>query len=393
MTRQVAHDVLRRMASPPPPAPEDVPITSSRAIRLAITRAADKTHDFVVSVSSLREEVLSLDQLLAALEPELMLIGMTAGGVMTGLAALDLNMRTALLEVQTVGMVLPDVPEDRPPTGTDAQMAQPLIEAFLHHLQDSAERTPLDGWGLGFNAGDKINSTRAAGLILDDGKYRLIRLSLDLGVGDRTAELALALPCRAETVGRVLTPEVTGDWDERFRKVVDGSPARLDAELHRFKLPLHQAENLVVGQVLPLTGCTVSSVKILARDGRKVATARLGQSAGMRAVRIEVPPQVALSDMDQLGKGDMPSLAGLPETGAAFDIDGATDMMDIDNAAHDDDGGLDMPMAAPIDMPEADDMAVAAAPLSWDDEDLEADPVAPAKLSWEDEGLETPTDD
>lgn len=394
MTRQVAHDVLRRMASPSPPAPEDVPITSSRAIRLAITRAADTTHDFAVSVSSLREEVLTLDNLLAAFEPELMLIGMGTDGSVTGLAALDLNMRAAVLELQTVGDVLPDTPEDRPPTGTDARMAEPLIAGFLAHLQDTAERTPLDGWGLGFSVGDKIASTRAAGLILEDGKYRLIRLSLDLGVGDRMAELSIALPCRAESAPKVVKPEVTGDWDTRFRTVVEGSPARLDAVLHRFKLPLFEAEKLAVGQVVPLPGCTVSSVKLLAGDGRKVATARLGQSGGMRAIRIEAAPQVDMVDMDRLGGADMPALSGMDMAMGgdepAIDMKMGGGMMDADPSADDmATADMDMPaMAAPMDMNEALDDAPAA-PLSWDDEDLDAEPAA-APLSWEDEGMETP---
>jgi len=185
MTRQVAHDVLRRMASPPPPAPEDVPITSSRAIRLAITRAADKTHGMTLSVSSLREEVMTLDDLLAAFDPALMLIGLMVDGQVAGIAALDLDMRTGLVEVQTIGKVLAEPPENRPATGTDARMAQPIIAEFLSHLQETAKRTPLDAWGSGVEIGDKIESARAAGLILYDGDYRSIRLSLNLGDGDR----------------------------------------------------------------------------------------------------------------------------------------------------------------------------------------------------------------
>jgi flagellar motor switch protein FliM len=318
MTRQVAHDVLRRMASPPPPAPEDVPITSSRAIRLAITRAADKTHGFSLSVSSLREEVLSLDGLLEALEPSLMLIGMKSDDRVAGLAALDLNMRAAVIEVQTIGNVLEAAPEERAPTGTDARMAEPIVSAFLTHLQATATRTALDGWGLGFEVGDRIETTRAAGLILDDGQYRLIRLTLDLGIGDRQAEMTIALPSRDEDRGKVMEPEVTGDWESRFRTVVDGSPAHLDAVLHRFKLQLQQAENLTVGQILPLPGCTVSSVKLMAKDGRKVATARLGQSGGMRAVRIEAAPQLNMSEMDYI-KEEM-ELGGLPALDATRPI-------------------------------------------------------------------------
>ncbi|MBB5722866.1 flagellar motor switch protein FliM [Loktanella ponticola] len=321
MTRQVAHDVLRRMASPPPPAPEDVPITSSRAIRLAITRAADKTHGFALSVSSLREEVLDLDALIEAFDPALMLIALMCDGRIAGLAALDLDMRAALVEVQTVGQILGDAPEDRTPTGTDARMAQPIIAAFLAHLQETAERTALDAWGAGVAVGDKIASARAAGLILDDGRYRLIRLALNLGNGDRTGEFTVALPCREEVVAKAVEPEETVDWDDQFRRVIDGSPARLNAVLHSFKLQLHQAESLAVGQVVPLPGCTVSSVKLLAGDGRKVATARLGQSGGMRAVRIEAAPHLQMSEIAY--PQDSEDVDERSMKGQGFDIEGA----------------------------------------------------------------------
>ncbi len=176
-------------------------------------------------------------------------------------------------------------------------MAQPIIAAFLARLQETAERTALDAWGAGVVVSDKIASARAAGLILDDGRYRVIRLALNLGNGDRTGELTVALLCREEVVAKAVEPEKTVDWDDQFRRVIDGSPMRLNAVLHSFKLQLHQAKSLAVGQVVPLPGCTVSSVKLLAGDGRKVATARLGQSGGMRAVRIEAAPHLQMSEI------------------------------------------------------------------------------------------------
>jgi len=178
MTEQLAHDVLRRMASSPPPAPDDVPLTSSKAVRLAITRAADKTHDMVVSVSSLQEEVLTLDALLETLTPDLMLLAMETDGRIQGIAAVGLELRAALLELQTVGRVLELPAEDRKPTQTDARLSEPLIMAFLAHLHMTAAQTPLDGWGVGFGIGERLSSARAAGLILDDRSYRVIRISM-----------------------------------------------------------------------------------------------------------------------------------------------------------------------------------------------------------------------
>ena len=64
---------------------------------------------------------------------------------------------------------------------------------------------------------------------------------------------------------------------------VSAAPASLDALLHRFKMHIGAAQSLEVGQVLPLPGCTVNSVRLLAPDGKVVAQAKLGQVGGMRA--------------------------------------------------------------------------------------------------------------
>ena len=52
-----------------------------------------------------------------------------------------------------------------------------------------------------------------------------------------------------------------------------------------------------VGDVLPLSGATVGSVRLFAPDDVMVGKARLGQSAGMRAVRIQAPPEPELRDI------------------------------------------------------------------------------------------------
>lgn len=380
---QVSHDVLRRMVSPPPPAPEDVPITSSRAMRLAITRAADKTHNMVMNVGGLREETLSLEDTLAAQNPDHMLMAVIKEDAVIGIAALDTQLRSALIEVQTVGKVLAIHPEDRAPTNTDASMAEPLLAAILQHMEETTQRTPLEGWGQGVVISGQIPSVRSAGLILPDLTYRVIRMSLDLAVADRVGELVFAMPdAKGPVVTETQTIE-TEDWATRFQRTVNASSVRLDAQLHRFKLPLYVAEGLEVGQVLPLPGCQVSSLKLMARDGRMVATARLGQSGGMRAIRVEAATVPVMEDLGQIGQGPHMALhtdpVSLFEDDDAVMADAADFSFDTADEASDD---LEMSM-----------MANDAAPtLSWDDEETDvADDVdvnTMATLDWSDENLD-----
>ena len=78
---------------------------------------------------------------------------------------------------------------------------------------------------------------------------------------------------------------------------VSAAPATLDAVLYTMKLSLKQIDNLSAGQILPLYGATVGSVRLFAPDSTLVGTARLGQSGGMRAVRIEPPPDADMRDI------------------------------------------------------------------------------------------------
>lgn len=401
MTAQVAHDVLRRMVASPPPAPEDVPITSSRAMRLAFTRAADKAHALNINVLGLSEEILPLDELLKVLSPDLMLVGMYADGMLEGLSGLDLNFRAALLEVQTVGEILPIAPEDRPATGTDASLSETLLTALLHHMSETTARTPLEGWGQGLRPDGKVATIRAAGLILPEREYRVIRLSLDLQVGERQGELVLALPI-LQTSPEPPPPETSADWGVQFQKSVNAAPARLVARLHRFSLPLFDVENLAVGQVLPLPGCTVSSVKLLAADGTRVATARLGQSGGMRAVRVEeAPRQPDMQDMEGLGAA---SGSGLTQMMSA-DGSVADDPMTLQMSGGEDDAqsammspinAMDMESEPEMAMPMTDSVEDVAfdtdngpSALSWDNEELDTSPEnsEPPALDWSSEDL------
>lgn len=384
---RVSHDVLRRMVSPPPPSPEDVPITSSRAMRLAITRAADKTHNLIMNVGGLREETLSLEDMLAAQSPDHMLVAAIKDDEVIGLAALDVQLRSALIEVQTVGKILGIPPEDRPPTNTDASMAEPLLAAILQHMGDTTLRTPLEGWGQGVVLSGQIPSVRSAGLVLPDITYRVIRMSLDLAVADRQGELVFALPDAKGPDVTQSTPVETEDWATRFHRTVNASAVRLDAQLHRFKLPLHIAQSLEVGQVLPLRGCQVSSLKLLARDGRMVATARLGQSAGMRAIRIEAATAPDMEDLDQMGQGTLPApqkqaMFGSPDGGMAQSED-----MDFDMAA---DGSEEFDMAMMSD--DGDDET----PLSWDDQEQdmseEQDMSTISTRDWSEEAFDASQD-
>jgi flagellar motor switch protein FliM len=218
------------------------------------------------------------------------------------------------VEAQVLGRVSASPCEPREPTAADAALARPLLEAFLTEAEAAVEGTPLAGWLAGPTLGERVASPREAALLLRDGRYRAVRLTLDLGAGERQG-LVLILALVAERPAQhEPTPTVAPQ--------VLRSEARLDAVLHRLHLPLSEAEGLAVGQVLPLPGVTVASARIEA-GGVVLGPARLGQVAGMCAVRIETPLAPDLAPIPTLPDGQGASL--LPaEPGWPSDDEGAS---------------------------------------------------------------------
>lgn len=333
--------LLRRMTRSQEQEVADNPLTASRAVRLALTKAANDTVGLVLTVESVAQEITTLDDMLGTLGPEMMLISLARDGEGVGLLALDMEMRAAVLEMETMGAVLAQPAETRKPTRTDKMLCDPLLQNFLSAFPGAVTHTPLEGWVDGASVGEKIDSTRAAGLVLKDCAYRILRMSVDLGVADRRAMLVIVLPLVEETAAPDAAPPAPVDWGQIFQENVAEAPACLEALLHRAPISLATAQSLQVGTILPLPGCTVNSVRLLSPDGHVVAQAKLGQIGGYRAVRLETAPAPQLGELPHaaietpMGLPDgmditaMPSI-DMPESPPpAFDQPAEADALDL----------------------------------------------------------------
>ena len=321
--------VLQRMTRRQQPDAPDVPLTASRAVRLAVARAAQTSAGLKLTVGSVAEQALPLDPLLEECNDDLLLVALTRDGAACGLIACDSGFVSALIEVMTTGRVSAAVVEDRRVTRTEGALVQPVLRAILDELDETTARTALDGWTRLVGLGQRFETCRAAGFALSDRTYRLMRITVDCGAPDRQGTVLLALPLQASALpqAQISAPEVPAvDWQREFRAAVMAAPARLDAVLHRMKVPLATLNRLDVGQTLPLLGCTVGMVRLVDPGGRTVARGRLGQIAGQIAVRIQAEADV-LPMTDMAGADTAParrlrtraSDQGAPQ----FDPDGA----------------------------------------------------------------------
>lgn len=322
--------VLRRMIRQRDQMTTDNPLTSSRAVRLALTKAAHDAIGLVLTVTSVAENEADLDAMLDGLSDDLMMVGLLRDGQLAGLATLDAELRAAVVEMQTVGALIDAAAPERTATNTDAFLSLPVLDAFLAAFPTSVRGTTLEGWGDDITADTRIPDRRTAGLVLTDRLYRSVQLNVDLGVADRQGALQIILPHIAVQSAIVAGPDRLAEWGPAFQDSVLDAPTVLDALLHRFDMSLADLRDLTVGTVVPLPGCSVSSVRLLAPGGAPVARARLGQMGGKRAVRLETPPAAQMAELATGHAADP-----MPQAIAADPMMDAPAMAEVDVAEDD----------------------------------------------------------
>lgn len=288
--------VLKRLARAPLDAVSMAPVSPSKALRLAMIRAAEIKVGLLVTVLGITEEILPLDDVLHLIEDDHLLLALNGDRGLCGLAGIDLQTRAAVIEMQTTGMLRATPADPRAVTATDAAMLAPLIDGLLTDAHDTTIGTPLEGWTGSYAVGDRVINTRAAGMAMVDTTYRLVRLTLDLGAGERQGMIQIALPLNREMKVEE-APDAAATWSAAIAAAVGTAPAELHAVLHRMCLSLRQVDGFHVGQMLALPGITVGSIKMEAADGRVLARARLGQMTGLRAVRLQVPAAVEMTEV------------------------------------------------------------------------------------------------
>lgn len=279
--------VLHRMLRKPPDAPVGTP---DRALRLAIVRAFDRMFGVPVSVDVALSEV-DVDDLAASLSDGV-IIGLDRG-IAVGLLACDPPLVAALTQMQTIGRVVDRDAAPRPITATDRALCLPFLAACFDDLVGGLVDTDLADWLTAVTIGAPITTPRQVPMILAATTYRVVRFAVRFGDTSRAAEVVIALPPAPKP--QVKAPST--QWADNLRQSVLETHAQLNGILARISLPLSQVEGLSMGDVVPLYGATVGSVRLEGPDETCVAMGRLGQMAGQRAVRIEPAQPAQLSEV------------------------------------------------------------------------------------------------
>lgn len=361
------HQMLRRLLRQIEPLPEPAHLSPARVLALAMARAADRGLGLSLTVLGVEDACCGLDGIVDGLGGDLLRLGLTRRGDNAGVLALDPQLRAAVVEMVTLGRLRPTVAADRPSSPGDIALCVPFAERVLGEVTRASDGNSLSGWTDEAEVAGPLPDARTVGLMFRERTYRLVRFRLDLGVADRKGSLILILPAEQEPGDGILPdpePDAGTGFNERFREALLEAPAMLQAVLHRLPMPLREAENLKVGQTIPLPGVTTRSVRLEGPDGAMLAPARLGQVTGLRAVRVEWVPPLEMTDTrfaqvaslpDSLAAPDMPDPLPGAMSGQAVDIDMAGPDIGDDTSWQGDDPGV--AIAALDDLPSAFDTA------------------------------------
>jgi flagellar motor switch protein FliM len=264
--------------------------TVEQAWDMALRRAAQDKIALRIEVTACRLRQLSLTELLE-LPGARSLIGILDGPAEAmGVIVLSPEVLSGLVEVQTLGSVTTHPPLARKPTRTDAAMVAGFFDSALSELDLALGGRPEGVWAAGFRYASFLDDPRPLALMLEDAAWQVVEADVTLAGGAKSGRILLALPAMgrgantADALGR--QADQAAKFTAALREQVGHATATLEAVLVRMQVDLSELMGLGPEDVLPLFGASLETVQLETSDGRRVATARLGQARGMRALRV-----------------------------------------------------------------------------------------------------------
>ncbi|WP_323036527.1 FliM/FliN family flagellar motor switch protein [Pararhodobacter sp.] len=280
--------VLRRKLSPRTPAPKAAsPVLTGPAqgIGRSFARAVSATAHLVAEQGKTQRQTVSQSELLDSIDTDAFVALLTAGDSGPALAILDQSGFSAIIEAMTIGRLGSRAAIPRRPTPTDASLLAEMLDKTLAGLES--------GTLAAMHLVQAVPDHRLLAVLLDDTQFDLVTHDVTLVSGDqsRPAQLVFAFPCvdaeETETASGTAPASADGSgWAEALEASVLRAPASLRAELGRITLPLSRVLELDVDSALTLPLSNLEEVQLVALDGSVHASGRLGQSRGMRAVRL-----------------------------------------------------------------------------------------------------------
>ncbi len=282
MSEEGAGRVLDRKVQAARRAIEARGMSAEKAFRRALARTAEEAWNLALIARDVTIAGADQDRTETALGRGDLIVLLDGPAGATGFAALDRAAVTALVEVQTLGIVTDMELDERRLTPTDAAVAAPLLDGTLQRLGGYLSEDPAAPPAADYRFAAMVESARIVSNLLGAARYRLFEAALDMGGGLRRGRIVLALP----EPGGAARREPAPGRAPRHRDLMLGLNAPLDAVLCRLRMPVSAAEALAVGDVIPLPADAMGRLELVANGRHRLVAGALGQVNGLRAVRV-----------------------------------------------------------------------------------------------------------
>lgn len=291
-TAKASDTVIQRKLAAARQGDRDGSRSALRALRLAFARAAADTAGLPLAVIGATQARCALENLGALLSGDRLHLLLDGPDGRSGGLSLDRACTNALVQQQTTGQVGTGDPPARPFTATDAALVAPVADALLGRAATLVEAPADRGCLEGYRFGARMEDLRTLILALDADRFRVFDLTVEIAAGQFQGNLCLVLPDLVGAAGEE-TAKLRGPGLEQSFGALR---AELTAVIGRLRVPLSTLSQMQKGDTLELTQGQIDRTDLVAINGRKVAIGRLGQSGGLRAVRlagVATPPEAA----------------------------------------------------------------------------------------------------
>lgn len=350
MTELPASGVLQQKARQGARKRDAEQVSPTRALRLALARAADDMWKLALSVSGVQRDDLDCDEAAGVLQDDDLILVLKGPNGVAALVGMTPQVLGALIEVQTLGVVHSKPMEPRSFTPTDGAMAwlfvDAALKAFVNAQEDGTLALPFQDYRY-----ETLADTPArAALYLDMPRYHTLSASVDFAGGARQGDLRFIFPHKPVELDPSDGDAGSATTDNGFRLL----PIALEARVSAVPMSIERAMTLAPGQLLALPDNVLNTVQLSVSGGQVIAHASLGQMNGFRAVR--------LFGADQ---------AMHPPAPARTEALPRKDNLDPRSAAPD-----EFDPASPAPTPDQDALSELAAAMQDPPSDLLSDPVA-----------------
>lgn len=291
MVQAVAQNIMTRMVRSAPQQTLETPSIAAQ-LRVAVSRAASCIGLTIKPLSTSVREVQGA-QLGQDISPEWLILPLAGAEGVTGFFALDRAVVTAIRDAQLCGSAGATLGDHRSFTAADRVLVAQFLGALRTELIEIDGAAGLSAMGSLAQIGLSPRSPGAMALAMAGGQVIIADVAVAMGDGAREGHLSFGCLQAQDTPEEEnsLSREV---WRDSLAHGVLDSVMPLQVVLGRLQVPLRTILDLAIGDIVPLNGVRIAGLRVEARNGELLCHARLGQAAGLRAVRLEAmsPPEI-----------------------------------------------------------------------------------------------------